>query len=124
MLIPTLQERLRQAVLAVLPGADPSRVLLRPCANPAHGDYETTALMALAREARQNPRQLAADVRDRLDVGDLCEAAEISGPGFLNLRLRPGAIGEVLAAAARGEVPLHFPAAQPRTIVIDFSSPN
>jgi arginyl-tRNA synthetase len=124
MLIPALLERLRAAVTAVIPDADLSRVVLRPCSNPSHGDYETTALMALAKQRKTNPRQLAEDVLARLQCDDLCESVAISGAGFLNFRVRPDALGAELAAALRGG-PLFFtPAANPRSIVIDFSSPN
>ncbi len=124
MLIPQLQSALHQAVSQTLPDADLSRVLLRPCSNPQHGDYETTALMGLAKERKLNPRQLAADVLTRLDVSHLCDSVTVSGAGFLNFRLRPEAIGAATAAAARGEHLFFSPSPNPRTVVIDFSAPN
>ncbi|MBL9127743.1 MAG: arginine--tRNA ligase, partial [Verrucomicrobiales bacterium] len=124
MLIPRLQSALHRAVALVLPDADLSRVLLRPCSNPQHGDYETTALMGLAKERKTNPRQLAADVLARLEVSDLCETVTISGGGFLNFRLRSEALGAAVAQAVRGDHLFFAPAATPRTVVIDFSSPN
>ena len=59
------------------------------------------------------------------DVSDWCEPVEIAGAGFLNFRLKPSALARTLAAAARGEH-LFFEqsSADPRTIVVDFSSPN
>ncbi|HTH48924.1 MAG TPA: arginine--tRNA ligase, partial [Candidatus Limnocylindria bacterium] len=122
----SLESRLRAAVTAVLPGAGTANVLVRPAADPKFGDYQSNALMALAKERKLNPRQLAADVVAKLEVGDLCEPVEIAGPGFLNFRLKPGALTAVLAAAVRGEH-LFFTRATPetaRTVVIDFSSPN
>ncbi len=124
MLIAQLQQALRQAVTQVLPDADLSRVVLRPCANPQHGDYEATCLMGLAKERRQNPRQLAADVLARLDVRDRCESVTISGGGFLNFRLSSDALGAAVAGAARGEHLFFAPTREPRVVVVDFSSPN
>ena len=124
MLIPTLQERLRTAVAAVLPDADLARVLVRPCANAQFGDYETVSLMALSKERKLNPRNVATDVQAKFDGAGLCEKVEISGAGFLNFRLLPSALGAAVAAAARGEHLFVGPAANPRTVVIDFSSPN
>jgi arginyl-tRNA synthetase len=124
MFLEVLQERLRAAVATVLPDADLTRVLIRPCSNPAHGDYETTALMGLAKERKLNPRQVAADVRERIDVGELCESVEISGGGFLNFRLRAEALAREVAEALRAPVPFVAAASPPRTLVIDFSSPN
>lgn len=124
MLLSLLQERLHQAVHAVLPDADLARVLIRPCSNPAHGDYETTALMALARPRHIPPRDLANQVVQHLKVADLCAPPEITGGGFVNFRLLPTALARTLAAAARGEHLFVSPPTRPRTVVIDFSSPN
>ncbi len=113
----------------MLPDADPSTVLVRPCPDPNFGDYQCNALIPLAKKRKMNPRQLAADVLKKLDVSDVCEKTEIAGAGFLNFRLKAAALTQTLEAAARGEH-LFFEKhgcdapSQPRTIVVDFSSPN
>ena len=119
-----IEQRLQQAVSAVLPDADVATVLVRPCPDPKFGDYQTNALMSLAKARKMNPRQLAADVVAKLEVADVCEKVEIAGAGFLNFRLKPEALAQTLQAAARGEHLFFEPAAQPRTVVVDFSSPN
>lgn len=120
----TLESRLRTAVAAVLPDAGTANLLVRPTTDAKFGDYQSNALMALAKERKLNPRQLATDVVARLDVSDLCEKVEIAGPGFLNFRLKPAALADTLAAAARGEHLFFAKTGTPRTVVIDFSSPN
>ena len=80
--------------------------------------------MALAKERKKNPRQIATDVVAKLVVGDLVEPVEIAGPGFLNFRAKPAALAELLKEAAQGKHLFYQAAAQPRTIVVDFSSPN
>ncbi len=107
----------------VLPDADVSTVLVRPC-DPKFGDYQTNALMSLAKARKLNPRQLATDVVAKLDVSALCEKVEIAGAGFLNFRLLPAAFAQTINAAACGKHLFFDRAAAPRTIVIDFSSPN
>lgn len=119
-----IEQRLQQAVTAVLPDADVTAVLVRPCPDPKFGDYQTNALMSLAKARKLNPRQLAADVVAKLDVADACAPVEIAGAGFLNFRLKPEALAQVLQGAARGEHLFSEPAAHPRTVVVDFSSPN
>jgi arginyl-tRNA synthetase len=133
-----IESKLQAAVLAVLPDADVSAVLVRPCPDPKFGDYQSNALMSLAKTRKLNPRQLATDVVAKLDVSDVCEKVEIAGTGFLNFRLKISVLTQTLEAAARGEH-LFFEkcggdasspsgavtgASRPRTIVIDFSSPN
>ena len=108
---------------AALPDADVSAVLVRPC-DPKFGDYQSNALMALAKARKLNPRQLATDTLAKLDVSDLCEKVEIAGAGFLNFRLKNSILAQTLEAAASGEHLFFAKAATPKTIVLDFSSPN
>jgi len=119
-----LEDRLRTAVASVMPEANPDAIQVRPCPDPKFGDYQTTSLMNLAKERRMNPRQLATDVLQKLDVGDWCEKVEIAGAGFLNFRLKPAAVARELEAASRGDHLFFKRADNSRTVVIDFSSPN
>src|SRR5580765_7956658 len=112
-----LEERLRLATRAILPEANPESIQVRPCPDPKFGDYQTSSLMALAKERKMNPRQLATDVLARLDVGEWCERVEIAGAGFLNFRLKDSALTSTLEAAARGEHLFYQSTAQPRSIV-------
>ena len=119
-----IESRLQAATTAVLPEADVRRVLVRVCADARHGDFQSNALMGLAKQRQMNPRQLATDVVAQLDVAEWCEPVEIAGPGFLNFRLRPEAVNVALQTALASAKPFITPAATPRTVVVDFSSPN
>jgi arginyl-tRNA synthetase len=119
-----IELRLQAAVRDILPNADFSTVLVRPCPDPKFGDYQSNALMSLAKTWKLNPRQVATDVLVKLDVSELCENVEIAGAGFLNFRLKPEVLTQTLEAAARGEHLFFDKAAQPKTMVVDFSSPN
>jgi len=119
-----IELRLQTAIREILPDADASIVLVRPCPDPKFGDYQSNALMSLAKQRKMNPRQLAENVLAKLDVSDICENVEIAGAGFLNFRLKNSALAEVLRSAARGEHLFFKNFSQPKTVVIDFSSPN
>jgi len=119
-----IELKLQAAVCAVLPDADVSTVLVRPCPDPKFGDYQSNALMSLAKTRKMNPRQLATDTLAKLDVSEVCEKAEIAGAGFLNFRLKPAVLAQTLETAARGEHLFFENASSPKTAVIDFSSPN
>jgi arginyl-tRNA synthetase len=114
---------LQEATRAVLPDADVSTVLVRPCPDPKFGDYQSNALMSLAKARKINPRQLAADVVAKLDLSDSCEKVDIAGAGFLNFKLKLSSLAATLQSAVAGEH-LFFDKAAPRSIVVDFSSPN
>lgn len=119
-----IEERLKTAIREVLPEADLAAIQVRPCQEAKFGDYQCNSLISLAKTLKRNPRQLAQDVLSRLDVAAQCEPVEIAGPGFLNFRLKAAAIGEALRGAAAGEHLFFQRTTNPRTMVVDFSSPN
>lgn len=117
------ERQVRQAVSVLIPEADLSKVLVRPCPDPRFGDYQCNALISLAKELKRNPRELAAAVVARLELGRWSRV-EIAGPGFLNFRIEPEGLAEVIATAAQGAHLFHDRTEQPKRVVIDFSSPN
>src|SRR3954462_6196598 len=119
-----LEKPLRSAVLAALPDAAPESVLVRPCPDPKFGDYQTTSLMAQAKERKLNPRQLATDVLKHLDVSEWCENVETAGAGFLNFRVKTDAIAKVLHQAAQGTHLFFEKTSCAKPFVVDFSPPN
>ena len=118
-----IQKSLQDAVTGELRDVDLTRVLVRPC-DPKFGDYQSNALMALAKQRKMNPRDLAVAVQARMDVGEWCERVEIAGAGFLNFHLKTEAVGAALRESANEAGLFHDKADEPKTIVIDFSSPN
>src|SRR5215472_13830280 len=119
-----IEQRLQETVKAALPDADLSTVVVRPCPDPKFGDYQASALIGLAKSRGKVPRQLANEIAAALHLEDCCEKVEVAGAGFLNFRLKTSAVANALEAAARGEHLFFEKAAQPRTVVVDFSSPN
>jgi arginyl-tRNA synthetase len=89
----------------VLPaGIDQSRIVVEPPRESAHGDMATNAAMVLAKGAASNPRALAEAIAAKLRADDIVAKAEVAGPGFINLTLRPAAwIGALRAILAAGK---------------------
>jgi arginyl-tRNA synthetase len=89
-----------------------------------YGDYQSNAAMVLAKQLEANPRALAQQIVNKLDVADLCEKTSIDGPGFLNFTLTSAALAQRLAVIVSDDK-VGVPAvSQPKTIVVDFSAPN
>ena len=118
-----LEKRLAEAANKVLPSGNYS-FSVRPCADTRFGDYQTSAVMSIAKELKTNPRKLATDIVSKLEVGEWCEKVEVAGGGFINFKLKPQAMAAVLNEAARGEHLFYNKADKPRTFIVDFSSPN
>jgi arginyl-tRNA synthetase len=89
-----------------------------------HADFQADAALALAKRLGRPPREIAAAVLDAARLDGLVAAAEISGPGFINLTLADGALGPLLAGMSRDER-LGVPTvAVPQTVLVDYSAPN
>lgn len=109
-----------------LPEAECDPILAR-AKNPKFGDYQSNAMMALAKKLGRKPRDLAAEVEKSLrshpDFPRLIDKLEIAGPGFLNLHLQPRALTERLNDPELCQ-PRTLPPTEQLTVVVDYSSPN
>ncbi|MGW4660024.1 arginine--tRNA ligase [Streptomyces sp. NPDC004279] len=119
----SVQQRLANALSAALPEAADADPLLR---RSDRADYQANGILALAKKAKANPRELATQVVDKVVTGDLIEDVEVSGPGFLNITVTDKAITENLAArAADPDGRLGVPPSEAAgTTVIDYAQPN
>ena len=105
-------------------GITDSPVVLQPTKNAEHGDFQINGVMGAAKKAKQNPRELAQKVAEALAGNAVIESAEVAGPGFINLRLRPEFLAQNIHATLNDA---RFGVAKtdkPQTVVIDYSSPN
>lgn len=99
-------------------------IILQPAKNRDFGDYQINGVMGAAKKTRQNPRELAQKVANALQQNSLIAMAEVAGPGFINLKLRPEKLAQYIKDSLQDE---HLGIARnnkPQTIVIDYSSPN
>src|SRR5579862_4453811 len=84
------------ARLAEIAGAD---VQLERPKDPAHGDFATNVALRTAKTAGRPPRELATELATKLAELPEIAAAEVAGPGFVNLRLADAffldALGEI-----------------------------
>ncbi|MFE2738140.1 arginine--tRNA ligase [Streptomyces sp. NPDC059349] len=117
----SVHQRLADALSAALPEAGAADPLLR---RSDRADFQANGILALAKKAKANPRELAATVLDALPANDVIKDVEVSGPGFLNITIADKAIIETLAARAADDrlgVPFQQDAG---TTVIDYAQPN
>ncbi|HZU34763.1 MAG TPA: arginine--tRNA ligase [Gemmataceae bacterium] len=119
-----LQQKFHAALGGLVADPTPYVAMVKPVQDAKHGDYQANCAMPLKAVLGKNPREIAAAIVARLDKGDMLEPPEIAGPGFINLRLRNDWLASRLQEIAADER-LGVPQAEPpRTVVIDFSSPN
>ncbi|MGW2301822.1 arginine--tRNA ligase [Streptomyces sp. NPDC001809] len=117
----TVQQRLADGLSAALPDAASADPLLR---RSDRADFQANGILALAKQLKGNPRELATRVVAAIPENDVLREIEVSGPGFLNITVSDAAIVRTLAARAadaRLGVPFNESAG---TTVIDYAQPN
>jgi arginyl-tRNA synthetase len=116
---------LTQSLARVAPQSPASVIALERPKQSAHGDWACNVAMQLAKQLRRNPRELAQALIAGLPASPWLESAEIAGPGFINLRLKPAAkldaVRRVLADGARYG---RSEAGRGRPVLVEFVSAN
>lgn len=84
-----------QAVVGDRAEVAASDIVLERPRSREHGDWTTNAAMRLAKRVGMAPRDLAAQLQERIQAIPGVSAVEVAGPGFLNLRLDAAAAGEL-----------------------------
>ncbi|MDO4641500.1 MAG: arginine--tRNA ligase [Neisseria sp.] len=105
-------------------GIGSSPVVLQHAKNAEFGDFQINGVMGAAKQAKQNPRELAQKVADALAGNAIVEQAEVAGPGFINLRLSASFLEQCLVEALSDSRLGVAETAAKKNVVIDYSSPN
>lgn len=116
-LTPKVQSAIAAALGDDFREADP---VLRPS---QYADVQVNAALALAKRVGMPPRELAARILDALDLDGVCDKAEVSGPGFLNLTFSDAWLASLVDEVA-ADSRLGVPVQQRQVIPIDYSAPN
>ena len=87
---------------------------------PEFGDFQVNGAMSAAKRMKLNPRDLASQIIDRVDLKGIAQKLEIAGPGFINVHMNDEFLAESLLKNRYEKVAQE----NKQTIVIDHSSPN
>jgi len=128
--VPVVTDLLREALSAALVavGVDtPGTIGLERPAQLEHGDWSSNVAMATAKAAGRPPRELAAALVAHLETNlpAHVESIEIAGPGFINFRLAPTWLHDVLrSTVASGPDLARNDDGAGRRVVVEFVSAN
>ena len=109
---------------------DLSRFVVEPPRDATHGDLAINAAMVFAKEAKAsfgNPRQLAIEIAAALTDLEGVDQAEVAGPGFINVRLKPEVFTVLLRAALIDPVGFAKPAgsaSRASSVNVEYVSAN
>jgi arginyl-tRNA synthetase len=116
-----LVERFRQAMQKL--GVENAPVPVSKSTRPEFGEYQFNGAMALAKQLKKKPRDIAQDILAQAQLDDVAKLCEIAGPGFINIHLSQSWIGKQVDAMAQ-DARLGIDKAPSQKVVIDYSSPN
>lgn len=93
---------------------------------PEFGDYQANGIMAVAKKLNLRPRELALTVVSKLEKVEfnLIDSYEVAGPGFINIKLSNAELIRRANSILCDPDLLVTKTDFPKTIVIDYSSPN
>jgi arginyl-tRNA synthetase len=118
-LFTTLTERFAAGFFAVA-GVAVDPVVRRS----SRADFQVDGALALSHRVGRPPRDIAAEVLSRTDLGPLVESASVAGAGFINVRLSRSAIASLLMSV-NADDRLGVPCARnAETVLVDYSGPN
>jgi len=117
-----LAQRVHDAIVASFgPDFGDADPLIRPS---SFADFQANVALPLGKRLGRPPREVAAELASHLEVSDVCEPPEVSGPGFINFRLRDEWIADQ-ASRMLDDPRLGLElVARPQTVVVEYSSPN
>src|SRR5688572_11871675 len=105
-------------------GLPPELGRVTPSDRPDLADFQCNGALPAAKQAKKNPREIAAQVAEALQADDRLAAVEVAGPGFVNLRVSSSALSaranEIAADARAGADKVD----EPRRVIVDYGGPN
>lgn len=105
-------------------GIEHTPVSVSEATKPEFGDYQFNGAMALSKKLGKNPRAIANDILNNLDLTGVLLKAEIAGPGFINLWLNPLWIATECEVARKDDRVGVKTRETPVKVVVDYSGPN
>jgi arginyl-tRNA synthetase len=118
-----LSDKTKAAMIAVGLPADTNTAVTQST-KLEFGDYQINGAMAAAKLLKTNPRALAQQLLDQLDLTELAEKVEIAGPGFINVTLRKDWLATQLQPALLDSRLGVSANTAPQKVVVDYSAPN
>ncbi|HEY7159141.1 MAG TPA: arginine--tRNA ligase [Gemmataceae bacterium] len=119
-----LQRKLQEALTGMADDPAVYALMLKPAQGARFGDYQANCAMSLAKKLGKKPPEVAKAIVERLPLDDMLETPAVAGPGFINLTLKSEWLARQAQHMASDDRLGVAPVASPRTIVLDYSSPN
>lgn len=116
-----LTDTIRSALNSI--GAEPQNVTVNEATKPEFGDYQYNGAMALAKQLKSNPRDIATKLAKIIEQEPIFSSVEVAGPGFINLKLSQEFLEENLCSVLDERAGVSKKESAMK-VVVDYSGPN
>lgn len=104
-------------------GHNDAPVPVAKSAKQGFGEYQFNGAMGLAKKLKSNPREIAQQIIEAVDLGDIADKIDVAGPGFINIHLSRQWLSEQLKGLVNDER-LGIETQSQQKVVVDYSAPN
>lgn len=101
-----------------------SPLLVRLSDRPDISDYQANGALQLAKQLKQNPREVAEKIAAVLKEDSFFEKVTVDGPGFINMTISNQALSDIafdILSSPKGGYEQETPA---KKVVVDYGGPN
>lgn len=105
-------------------GIDKKFAIIKNSDRPDLGDFQCNSALALTRELKRPPRDIAADIVEELKKDNDIEALSIDGPGFINIKLKNEFLAKTIDEISKSNRFGVYEIEKPKKVVLDFGGPN
>ena len=117
-----INQKMRQVFAALQ--LDPQMAAVKVSDRPDLSDFQCNGALALAKQERKNPREIAALIAEKLAEDKDFAKISVDGPGFLNMTLSDAFLAAHMQKLSRDKDLGIAATDRPRKIVMDFGGPN
>ena len=119
--IKTQEEYIKEKIKKL--GYEIKDVTLNVSSRPELGDYQFNGIMALAKEYKRNPREIAEELVNSIKEDNIYKDINMAGPGFINITFSDEKLINHLNELNEN-INLNYTIDKKRTIFLDYGGAN
>ncbi len=103
---------------------DTKFAIVKTSDRPDLSDLQCNGALALAKQLKKNPREIASLIVNELQTDNAIESLSIDGPGFINIKLNNDFIAQKMQEMMNDKRLGCSKTTNPKKVVMDFGGPN
>lgn len=105
-------------------GINTKFAIVKTSDRPDLSDFQCNGALALSKELKKNPREIALSIASELEKDKDIEKISVDGPGFINISIKNELITSILDEIAKDKRLGVKKTETPKKVILDFGGPN